>query len=186
MDRVTYLILAGENNHHGGISSNEQKDFPGYHSAAKTIGRNHRPNTTQQKRITLSFIPLQHWQTLHTEHNPPKENQKSNNSTSKVEGQKSPNPRGNQPKDREGKKKVPTTILLFQRLRIFLYKWEPNAQTVQPTRSNLDWFMAQPNLFAICFKAGAQLPVLLRAYSGHSGSLRLLLPRVRRVCVGVR
>ena len=46
---------------------------------------------------------------------------------SKEEGQKSPNPCGNQPKDREGKKKVPTTILFFQRLRIFLYKWEPNA-----------------------------------------------------------
>ena len=52
MDRVTYLVLARENNHHGGISSDEQKDFTGRHSAANTIGRNNRPSITQQKRIT--------------------------------------------------------------------------------------------------------------------------------------
>ena len=80
-----------------------------------------------------------------------KENQKSNNSTSKEEGQKLPNPRGNQPKDREGKKKVPTTILLFQRLRIFLYKWEPNAEDspTYPVQSRLIYDTTKPfcNLF---------------------------------------
>ena len=48
MDWVTYLVLARENNHHGGISSVEQKDFTGRHSAANTSGRNNRPNATQQ------------------------------------------------------------------------------------------------------------------------------------------
>ena len=52
MDRVTYLILAEENNHHGGISSDEQKDFTGRHSAANTSGRNNRPNPTQQNELT--------------------------------------------------------------------------------------------------------------------------------------
>ena len=52
MDGVTYLVLAGENNHHGGISSDEQEDFTGRHSAANTIGRNNRPNITQQNELT--------------------------------------------------------------------------------------------------------------------------------------
>ena len=50
--RVTYLILAGENNHYGGISLDEKKkNFTGRHSAANTIGKNNRFNITQQNEL---------------------------------------------------------------------------------------------------------------------------------------
>ena len=47
VDRVTYLIFAGENNHYGGISLDEEKEkFTGRRSAANNIGKNNRLNTT--------------------------------------------------------------------------------------------------------------------------------------------
>ena len=51
VDRVTYLILAGENNPYGGISLDEKKKITGRHSAANTIGKNNGPNTTQQSKL---------------------------------------------------------------------------------------------------------------------------------------
>ena len=137
----------------------------GRHSATNTSGRNNRPNTTQQTELLVG-----HSISALTGHNPPKENQKSNYSTSKEEGQKSPNPHRNQPKHREGKKKVPTTILLFQRLRIFLYKWEPNAEDspTYPVQSRPIYGTIKPccNLF-LSWRPTSGSP------SGLLGTLRL-------------
>ena len=69
VDRVTYLIFAGENNHYGGISLDEKIKFTGRHSAANTIGKNNRLNTTQQNElicrlfyfITDNFVNFLYW-----------------------------------------------------------------------------------------------------------------------------
>ena len=57
-DRVTYLILAGENNHYGGISLDEKKKFTGRHSAANTIEKNNRHITTQQNELACRSFYL--------------------------------------------------------------------------------------------------------------------------------
>ena len=151
MDRVTYLVLAGENNHHGGISSDEQKDFTGRHSAANTSRRNNWPNTMQQKRITCrsfhfsadkpstrdTILPKKIWKvTIQHQRRKGKNRQTLAETNQKTE---------------KAKKKVPTTILLFQRLRIFLYKWEPNAEDspTYPVQSRPIYGTAKPycNLF---------------------------------------
>ena len=58
-----------------------------------------RPNTPQQNELTCRSIHFSTDKPSATGHNHSKENQKSNNSTSKEEGQKSPNTCGNQLND---------------------------------------------------------------------------------------
>ena len=128
MDTVTYLIPAGKTTTMVVSARTNKNIFTGRHSAANTSGRNNRPNTTQQKRITCRSFHFSTDKPSTQDTILPKKIRKVTIQHQRRRGKKSPNPRGNQPKDREGKKKVPTTILLFPRLRIFLYKWEPNAE----------------------------------------------------------
>ena len=135
MDRVTYLILARENNHHGGISSDEQKDFTGGHSATNTSGRNNGPNTTQQNELTCRSFHFNTDKPSSRDTILPKKIRKVTIQHQRRRGKNRQTLAETTQKEREGKKKVPTTILLFQGLRIFLYKWEPNADG--PTSTDL-------------------------------------------------
>ena len=189
MDRVTYLILAGENNHHGGISSDEQKDFTGRHSAANTSGRNNRPNTTQQNELTCRSFHFSTDQPSTRDTILPKKIRKV---TIQHQKRRSKNRQTlaetNQKKEKTKRKYQPLSYF-FGGYESFSISWSRTQKIVQPTRSNLDRFMAHQTMLKFVFKLAPNFRSSfghLRSYSEHFGSLRLLLPRVRRVCVGVR
>ena len=83
---MTYLILAGENNHYGGISLDGKKNSRVVTQPRTSLER--KTDSTQRnktnKLVGHSTSPLI---IFHTGHNPPKERSKRDNSTSKEEGQ---------------------------------------------------------------------------------------------------
>ena len=151
-DRVTYLIFAGENNHHGGISSDEQKDFTDRHLAANTIGRNNRSNTTQQNELTCwsfhfstdkpstqdTILPPQKIRKVTIQH----QRRRVKNRQTLVETNQ---------KTEKAKRKYQPLSYFFGCYEYFSISGSRTQKIAQPTRSNLDRFMAQPNLVAICF-----------------------------------
>ena len=151
MDRVTYLILAGENNHHGGISSDEQKDFTGRHSATNTIGSYNRPNKTQQNELTCRSFHFTTDKPSTRDTILPKKIRKVTIQHQRRWGKNRQTLAETNQKTEKAKRKYQPLSYFFKGYESFSISGSRTQKIVQPTRSNPDRFMAQRNLVATCF-----------------------------------